>query len=112
MFECSNGIHYFYDPSPEAPCRCLAYSQKEHLFLQARQKIKSGARKLWKHAKLDWAKEKMGVPVIQKDLEGNEIAVFSSCMDAEYITGVSHRNLSQVTLGRRNHAGGFKWEKA
>lgn len=39
------------------------------------------------------------------------LAVFNSDADAEIATGVAKQNISKVTLGKRNHAGGFFWSR-
>ena len=48
-------------------------------------------------------------PVIQFDLEGNEINRFESCKDASRLTGVCYSKIGAAAAGKRNSAGGFKW---
>lgn len=50
-----------------------------------------------------------GKPVIQYDLDGNEIARFRGQNEAGRITGVSGANISQVCRNLRKTAGGFIW---
>ena len=47
--------------------------------------------------------------VIQFDLEGNKLAIFSSVAEASRQTGVSKTCISRVCRGERNCAGGFRW---
>ena len=49
-------------------------------------------------------------PVIQKDLDGNVIAEFSSRLEAERVTGVDNRHISNCCKGTRKTAGGFIWD--
>jgi hypothetical protein len=109
---CKDGIHIFTSEVWDSRCNCLLWSRREHRNLQARQQIKSGSRQIWKKSKLEWALNKLAKPVIQKDLEGNPLAVFRSCMEAEYVTGANHRNISQATLGNRHTVNGYRWELA
>lgn len=51
--------------------------------------------------------EKLKVPVIQYDLEGNFIKKWGSIKEA--IDTLKIRNISQVASGKRNQAGGYKW---
>ena len=39
------------------------------------------------------------------------IATYASDVEASIATGVAKQNLSKVTLGKRNHAGGFYWSR-
>lgn len=57
--------------------------------------------------------------IIQKDLKGNEIAVFNNSQEAHKATGVCRRNILQVAskteykIGScRKQAGGYMWEYA
>lgn len=109
---CKDGIHYFNSKDWNSRCNCLLWSRREHTNLQSTQRIKSGARHLWKQSKLEWSLDKLAKPVIQKTKDGEIVAIFRSCMEAEYITGANHRNISQVTLGNRNFVNGYRWERA
>ena len=40
------------------------------------------------------------------------IATFDSDAEAEVVTGIAKQNISKVTLGKRNHAGGFYWSRS
>ena len=50
------------------------------------------------------------IPVIQYDLQGNEIARYYGLGEAERQTGVFHCEISKVAKHRRKTAGGYKWE--
>lgn len=50
-----------------------------------------------------------GKPVIQYDMDGNEIARFRGQNEAGRITGISGANISQVCNNKRKTAGGFIW---
>jgi hypothetical protein len=39
------------------------------------------------------------------------VAVYESDVEAETSTGIAKQNISKVTLGLRNHAGGFFWSR-
>lgn len=39
------------------------------------------------------------------------VNIFDSDAEAEQATGVARQNISKVTLGKRNHAGGFFWSR-
>lgn len=49
-------------------------------------------------------------PVIQLDFNDNYIASFASIKEAEKVTGIHHTNISTVCKGKRELAGGYKWE--
>lgn len=49
-------------------------------------------------------------PVIQIDLNGNEIAVFNSVKEAAEKTGTDRTNLIKTCKGQRNKAGGYIWK--
>jgi len=46
----------------------------------------------------------------QYDLMGNLIQSFPGAREAERITGVSHKNISQCATGKNKTAGGFIWK--
>lgn len=48
-------------------------------------------------------------PVIQFDLNGNELQRFDSYMDAQRATGIRSGNISLCCQGKRHTAGGFIW---
>ena len=48
-------------------------------------------------------------PVLQLDLQGNVIAKFKSQSEAKRMTGISNCTISEVCLGKRKTAGGYKW---
>lgn len=50
-----------------------------------------------------------GKPVIQYDMDGNEIARFRGQNEAGRMTGISGANISQVCRHKRKTAGGFIW---
>ena len=60
--------------------------------------------------KQDSAIRKKGKPVIQYDLDGNEIARFRGQNEAGRMTGISGANISQVCNHKRKTAGGFIWQ--
>lgn len=49
-------------------------------------------------------------PVVQCDLNGNILNVFSSAVEAERKTGIFHNSISKVCLGKRKTAGGYPWK--
>lgn len=53
--------------------------------------------------------ERKGKPVIQYDLDGNEIARFRGQNEAGRMTGISGANISQVCNNKRKTAGGYIW---
>ncbi len=67
----------------------------------------------WKNAIND--KEKWGnrknVPIIQLDLENNEIAKFDGINEASRKTGVNKTSINKVINKKQTIAGGFKWIK-
>lgn len=109
--KCRDGIHYFTSESWDSRCECLLWSRKEHRNRQG-QGIASGSRNLWKQAKREWALNKMGLPVIQYDLEGSEIAVYRSIKDAGTALGINYSNIALATKGLRKTVGGYRWELA
>lgn len=50
--------------------------------------------------------------VVAIDEENNILGWFSSALDAQRKTGIGASNIRKVCNGKRNHAGGFKWEWA
>lgn len=53
--------------------------------------------------------KRKGKPVIQYDLDGNEIARFRGQNEAGRTTGISGANISQVCNNKRKTAGGYIW---
>lgn len=53
--------------------------------------------------------KRKGKPVIQYDLDGNEIARYRGQNEAGRLTGISGANISQVCNNLRKTAGGFIW---
>ena len=50
-------------------------------------------------------------PVLQLDKEtGEVIAEFAGMTEAERITSINHRNISNVCRGKRKSAGGYRWK--
>ena len=60
-------------------------------------------------ANLSKAKEKYRKPVIQLDLQGNEIRRFNSLSSAAEATGIFKSTISACLNGRVRTAGGYKW---
>lgn len=54
-----------------------------------------------------WTKA-LGQPVIQYTMDDQFIAEYECIREAQYATGFFH--ISDVCLGKRNHAGGYKWK--
>jgi len=54
--------------------------------------------------------DKKGIPIIQKNKNGEYIQEFLSTAQAERITGVKRDNICMVLKGRTKTAGGFIWE--
>lgn len=50
--------------------------------------------------------------VLQLDTEGNIVETYSSAVEAGRATGTNSGKISDVVLGRRKSAGGFKWQFA
>ena len=51
-------------------------------------------------------------PCIQHDLEGNYLAYYPSCKEAERETGIYNANISAACRGKSHTAGGYKWKFA
>lgn len=69
------------------------------------QKKKENATKASSRAKMK--------PVIQMDMDGNEIAYYGSMMEAAKAVGVKNSSyIAQCCLGTRHFAYGFKWKYA
>lgn len=51
-----------------------------------------------------------GMPVIQRDLSGKEVAKFPTISKAGKKTGISYKKIHTVCAGKRKQAGGFVWE--
>lgn len=47
--------------------------------------------------------------VIQKDLEGNTIAIYNSLKEADFKTGISFKNISSCCRGERKTSKGYIW---
>lgn len=60
---------------------------------------------------LKYAVPAIKTPVRQLSLDNEEVAVYESLTEAERQTGINHRNISLVCSGKRQTAGGYKWEK-
>jgi len=54
--------------------------------------------------------KRKAIPVIQYDLDGNEIARYYGLFEAERQTGILHCEISKVAKHKRKTAGGYKWE--
>lgn len=50
-------------------------------------------------------------PIIQMDLEGNEIARFNGGIEAERILGFSRKGISRAICGTAKTAYGYKWKR-
>lgn len=53
----------------------------------------------------------VSTPIIQLSSDSHRIAAYSSANQASKITGISQGNISAVVRGKRNYAGGYKWQK-
>lgn len=65
-----------------------------------------------KHLSESWRKavsEGVSKAVVQCDMEGNQIAVYSGQKTAEQATGVCSTNISRCCRGERKQAGGYIW---
>jgi hypothetical protein len=51
-----------------------------------------------------------GKPVVQLQLDGTTVQVYSSAVNAEKGTGINRKKISAACLGRQKTAGGFKWK--
>jgi hypothetical protein len=45
----------------------------------------------------------------QLEMNGRMVRMFSSIREAERITGIDNANIVKVALGKRSHAGGYRW---
>lgn len=54
---------------------------------------------------------RQSIPVIQCDLQGNEIAVFKSIAEASRKVGATRCGIANVLKGSQKTAGGYKWKK-
>ena len=54
-------------------------------------------------------KEAFGKKVTQYSMDGKRIATFPTINDASLTTGINRTEISKVTSGKRNSAGGFFW---
>lgn len=63
------------------------------------------------HALQNNLRKPRGNPIAQYSKDGELIAVFSSSLEAERATGITHMNISQCLHGRTQSAGGFVWRK-
>ena len=48
--------------------------------------------------------------ISQYDTQGNLIKIWNSQAEIERTLGIKQAKISKVCLGKRNHAGGYKWE--
>jgi len=51
------------------------------------------------------------IPVIQLTMEGVELRVYGSALEAQRITGISNGNINSVIKGKRKSAGGYLWKR-
>ena len=51
------------------------------------------------------------IPVIQLTIDGVEIRVFKSALEAQHVTGISNSNIIAVIKGKRKSAGGYLWKR-
>jgi hypothetical protein len=75
---------------------------------KTREKI---SKSLMGKARPLYLKEKLGNPVVQYDLEMNEIARYYSVTEAAKITGISRQLIGCAANGKYKTVGGFKWKK-
>lgn len=54
---------------------------------------------------------RQSIPVQQYDLKGNLVAEYKSMREAERLTGIESIDISKVTRGIRDTAGGYRWKK-
>ena len=54
--------------------------------------------------------EKRCKKVRQYDLNGNFIKEYVGLVNAQKETGINRNNITSVSNGKRNHAGGYKWK--
>lgn len=66
-----------------------------------------------RHAHANGLKKDFGeMPIIQFTRNGDYVNKYKSLTNAGDVTGIKISNISKVTSGLRNHAGGFKWKYA
>jgi hypothetical protein len=63
-----------------------------------------------KHAYDNYLRKPIGTPVIQYDLNNNQLNKFETILNASKITGVGHMSIRKCCIGERNTAGGFIWK--
>ena len=51
------------------------------------------------------------VPVVQLDLDGNELEYYPSIIEASYSMEIAPIGIRKALDGRQNTAGGYKWKK-
>lgn len=54
--------------------------------------------------------KKYGIPVVQKDINGNVICVYSCIREANRKTNIGRKEISRVCKGIYTQAGGYRWE--
>ena len=57
------------------------------------------------------AENKHRVPVVQMDIDGNEIEHFPSIIEASYTMDIAPIGIRKAIDGRQKTAGGYKWKK-
>lgn len=68
-----------------------------------------------KNIKDAYSRGRIKLPIPKKvvckyDIKGILIDVYESTRDAEIKTGISHKNIGKVALGKRKTAGGYTWK--
>lgn len=87
---------------------------------QSKRNISEGLKRRYKECgKPDTSKaraalqKKQSRAIVQYDLSGRKIAVFNSAVQAELLTGISHKRIDQcVCLARNKSAAGYMWRYA
>lgn len=81
----------------------LGYHSKEHNYWYGKHLPKEMIHKQSKKKKK---------PIIQTDLEGNDVCYWFSVTDCEIETGMHRASINRVCLGKQHTAYGFKWRYA
>lgn len=108
---------YVRGPMPEETKRKISAAHKGKVFTEEHKNKISlshiGIKRSeeWK-ANQSKAKAKYKKALIQYDLEGNEVARYSSVTEAAEALGLNKAQLSAVLAGRNRTAGGYRWAEA
>lgn len=102
-----------YHPSEETRQKLSIARRKENLSEETLKRRSDGLRG---RKFTDEHKSKIGAANSKKiemlDMDGNLLHILPSAREAEVQYGISHSHISQCCYGRRNSAGGYRWQFA